>query len=283
LWREYGWYIAGAAIIIVLQTATIVAFGFERRNRRRIDAERERTELELQQRRRELAHVGRVSLLGELAASLAHELSQPLTAIFANASAALLYLNRGNSGESKEALKEVLSDQSRASEVVRHMRRFVRKDAATEYTAVDLAEVVSDVVALVRSDAASQRANVVCEIEAGLPAVSGDRVELQQVLLNLLLNALDAIRQSTTARTVTISARTRDGMNRVAVSDRGHGLSRDEIERVFEPFYTTKREGLGMGLSICRAIIRAHGGTLWAENNEHGGATFYFTVPVAKA
>jgi C4-dicarboxylate-specific signal transduction histidine kinase len=283
LWREYGWYIGGGLVIIVLQSASIVALVLERRYRRRTDAERERTELELRQQRRELAHVGRVSLMGELAASLAHELSQPLTAIYANASAALRFLNRRNSDESRKALEELLKDQSRAAEVVRHMRGFVKKEVPAEYQAVDLADVIGSVVALVRSDAALQRVEVICDIDSELPPVSADRVQLQQVLLNLLLNALDAMTASTSVRTVTITARARDGMNRVAVSDRGQGLSEPDLERVFAPFYTTKREGLGMGLSICRAIISAHGGRLWAENNDHGGATFHFTVPVAKA
>jgi signal transduction histidine kinase len=282
-WREYGWYIAAALLIIALQTATIAAFVLERRYRRRIAAQRERDQLQLQQQGKELAHVGRVSLMGELAASLAHELSQPLTAIFANASAALLSLRQGNPEESRQALGQLLHDQNRAAEVVRHMRRFVRKEAAAEYTVVNLADVVSDVVALVRSDAAAQRVEVVCDIDPRMQAVLGDRVELQQVLLNLLLNALDAMRDATSARTITIAARTRDGMSCVAVSDRGHGLAADGDQRVFEPFYTTKPEGLGMGLAICRAIVRAHGGNLWAVNNEEGGATFCFTVPVAKA
>jgi signal transduction histidine kinase len=283
LWREYGSYIAGALVVIVLQTTSIVALVLERRHRRRVDAEQARTELELRQQRRQLAHVGRVSLMGELAASLAHELSQPLTAIFANGSAALRCLNQGNSRESREALEELLKDQSRAAEVLRHMRGFVRKEVPAEYKAVDLVDVIRDVAALVRSDADLHHVEVICEIDAELPPAVGDRVHLQQVLLNLLLNALDATTANVSVRTVAITAGARDGMIRVAVADRGHGLSAHDLERAFEPFYTTKREGLGMGLSICRAIIRAHGGTLWAENNEHGGATFYFTVPVAKS
>jgi signal transduction histidine kinase len=283
VWREYGWYIGGAAIVIVLQSATIVALVLERRYRRRIAAERERAELELQQHRRELAHVGRVSLMGELAASLAHELSQPLTAIFANGSAALRFLNRGEAGESREALEELLKDQTRAAEVIRHMRRFVRREAAVEHTGVQIGDVIREVVALVRSDAMLQRVDVLWSADPSLPAASGNRVQLQQVLLNLVLNAIDAMTAVKGGRIVTITARERDGMIQIAVSDRGNGVSLDDFERIFEPFYTTKEHGLGMGLSICRAIIRAHGGSLWAENNDYGGATFNFTVPVAKA
>jgi signal transduction histidine kinase len=284
LWREYGPYVAGALAIIALQSASIVALMLERRRRRRIDAVRERTALELQQQRTQLAHVGRVSLMGELAASLAHELSQPLTAIFANARAALRYLDQRNSAESREALEDLLKDQSRAAEVLRHMRGFVRKESPAEYKVVSLVDMVRDVVALVRSDAAMQRVDVISDIPADLPAVRGDRVHLQQVLLNLLLNAFDAMAATASeVRAVTITAETLDGTNRVAVADRGRGMPVQDLKRAFEPFYTTKPEGLGMGLSICSAIIRAHGGSLWAENNEHGGATFYFTVPVATA
>jgi two-component system sensor kinase FixL len=282
LWSEYGAYIGGALAIIVLQSASIVALALERRRRRRIDADRERTALELQQQRSQLAHVSRVVLMGELAASLAHELSQPLTAIFANASAALHYLDRGKPEQQREALDELLKDQSRAVEVVQHMRRFVKKEAPAEYKAVSVLDLVRDVGALVRRDAAMHGIDVISEIPAELPAVWGDRVHLQQVLLNLLLNAFDATTRDG-VRAVTITAGTFDGMNRVAVADRGHGLPAHDLKRAFEPFYTTKRDGLGMGLSICSAIIRAHGGSLWAENNEHGGATFYFTVPTAKA
>ena len=119
--------------------------------------------------------------------------------------------------------------------------------------------------------------------DTSVPAVWANRVHLQQVLLNLVLNAIDAMAGVTTARIVTITARDHDGMIQITVSDRGHGVSVGDFERIFEPFYTTKQHGLGMGLSICRAIIRAHGGSLWAENNDYGGATFNFTVPVAKA
>ena len=279
LWREYSGYIIAAVLTIVLQAATIGALVLERRYRRRIDARRERAEVELGQRARELAHVGRVSLMGQLAASLAHELSQPLTAIFGNATAALLSLDAGRAGESRRALKDLLKDQERAAEVVRHMRRFVKKEAGAPFVALDLSEVIADVVALVRADAVAQRVEIHCWLDADLPAVKGDRIQLQQVLLNLLLNALDAMRASDGAKTVDIASSMRDGLSCVAVADRGRGLEVEEVERVFEPFYSTKSEGLGMGLSICRAIVRAHGGDLWAENNAHGGATFLFTLP----
>ncbi len=283
LWREYAWYIGAALAVIMLLAATIAALLFERRYRRRISTERKQTEFELRQQRRELAHVGRVSLIGEMAASLAHELSQPLTAIRANTHAALRFLKQGNAAESQLALEDVLEDQDRASEIVRNTRRFVKKDSASPFAAIDLADVIADVVALARSDAASQRVEVVHRVEGNLPAIMGDSIQLQQVLLNLLLNAFSAMRESANNRTVTITAQSGNGMVRVAVSDHGHGLPAGDIGRVFEAFYTTKAEGLGMGLAICRAIVHAHGGNMWAGNNEGGGATFNFTVPMASA
>jgi signal transduction histidine kinase len=281
LWREYGWYIAVALIVIVLQAITIVAFMFERRYRRRLSAERKRAELALQRQKEEMAHVARLALMGQIAASLAHELSQPLTAIAANVNAALTFLNQGNTKDVRETLEDLKQDQNRASSVIHNTRRFVRKDTAP-FTTVNLADVVADVTALVRNDAVSQRVTVVRRIDAGMPPVRGDPVQLEQVLLNLLLNAFDAMSDSAADRTVTITAQCRDGTVRVGVSDRGTGLPHGEGERVFDAFYTTKPEGLGMGLPICRAIIHAHGGSMWAENNEHGGATFYFTLPLTK-
>jgi two-component system, LuxR family, sensor kinase FixL len=156
----------------------------------------------------------------------------------------------------------------------------VRRETELEFAAIDLRHVLHDVVALVRSDAALQGVQITLHVEPELPCVSGNRIQLQQVLLNLLLNALDAMTESAASfRSVTVRAQLVQDAVRVAVRDEGRGLAGD-IERVFEPFYTTKHEGLGMGLSICRSIVRAHGGTLWAENNADRGATFYFTVPV---
>jgi two-component system sensor kinase FixL len=245
--------------------------------------DRKRSEMELLQQRADLAHVARVSLMGELAASLAHELSQPLTAILANASAGLNALQQGqhDAAELSEILEDVIKDQTRAAEVLRQMRRMVKKESSLEFGTVDLGDVVREVVKLVRNDAALQHVEINLQIEPGLPPARGIRVQLQQVLLNLLLNALEAMKDFPHgARTVGLDVRYREGSIEAAVRDHGRGLGAEDIERVFEPFYTTKRDGLGMGLSICRSIIHAHGGRLWARNNAEGGATFYFTLPV---
>ncbi|MGZ8203344.1 MAG: ABC transporter substrate binding protein [Burkholderiales bacterium] len=246
--------------------------------------QRKKTEAELQEQRAELAHVSRVSLMGELAASLAHELNQPLTAILSNARAALRFLMREppDMEELREILEDIAEANIRAAEVIRRMRVLVKKEEQIEFATVDLSSLVMDVVSLLHSDALMQDVRILLQLEDDLPPVRGDRIQLQQVVLNVLLNAFDAVKACPPGeREVTLHAQRHEGgMNRVSVSDRGPGLSAEALTRIFEPFYTTKHDGLGMGLSICRSIIEAHGGSLWAENNAERGATFYFTVPV---
>jgi PAS domain S-box-containing protein len=245
--------------------------------------QRKKTEIELREQRAELAHVARISTMGELAASLAHELNQPLTAILSNAQAALRFLSSKPSDieEVREILQDIVKDNSRASEVIRRMRALVKKEDL-EFVSLDLAGLIRDVVALVHSDAILQNVKISLALDDNLATVLGDKVQLQQVVLNLLLNAFDAMKDcSPLEREVKLRAELYGAsMIRVAVNDRGMGLSVDKLDKIFEPFYTTKGEGLGMGLSICRSIIDAHGGRLWAENNGDRGATFYFTLPV---
>jgi PAS domain S-box-containing protein len=247
---------------------------------------RKQTEIELQEQRAELAHVARVSIMGELAASLAHELNQPLTAILSNAQAALRFMSSkpADLQEVREILQDIVKDNSRAGEVIRRMRALVKKEEL-EVASLDLASLIRDVVMLVHSDAILQNVRIAHDLPKDLPPVRGDRVQLQQVLLNILLNAFDAMKECpATVREVKLQAQP-DGARliRVAVRDCGPGLSGDKLDKIFQPFYTTKGEGLGMGLSICRSIIQAHGGRLWAENNPERGATFFFTVPLEKS
>jgi PAS domain S-box-containing protein len=246
--------------------------------------ERKRTELEAAQLRAELAHISRVSTMGELAASLAHELNQPLTAILSNAQAAQRFMaaNPDDLEDVREILKDIVQDNNRAGEVIRRMRALVRKEELA-FVSLDLASVIGDVAALIHSDAILHSVQILVELNPGLPQVRGDRVQLQQVVLNLLLNAFDAMKDCpTNHRQVMLRGNLDDArMVRVAVQDCGVGLSRDKLEKIFEPFYSTKRDGMGMGLSISRSIIEAHGGRLWAANNPDRGATFYFTLPIA--
>ena len=245
--------------------------------------ERKRTESELRRQREELAHVTRVSTMGELAASLAHELNQPLTAIYSNAQAAQRFMaaNPADLEEVREILKDIVQDNSRAGEVIHRMRALVKKQEIA-FVPLDASGVIRDVVLLVHSDAILHNIRVVLELDPDLPPVRGDRVELQQVVLNLLLNAFEAMKDCPASqREITVRAAL-DGPDvvRVVVRDRGTGMSSENLDKIFQPFYTTKRDGLGMGLSISRSIIEAHGGRLWAENNSDRGATFCFTVPV---
>jgi PAS domain S-box-containing protein len=246
--------------------------------------ERKRTESELQRQREELAHVTRVSTMGELSASLAHELNQPLTAILSNAQAAQRFLAAGPArvGELREILDDIVQDDSRASDVIQRMRALVKKEQLA-FAPLDLTGVIRDVATLIHSDAILHGVRILLELNPGLPPVRGDKVQLQQVVLNLLLNAFDAMRNSPANERV-VAVRTQlDGVLtvRVSVRDSGTGLAGDKLDKIFQPFYTTKRDGLGMGLSISRSIIDAHGGRLWAENNSDRGATFYCTLPVS--
>jgi PAS domain S-box-containing protein len=248
-------------------------------------AERKRAESELRQQRDELAHMMRVSMMGELAASLAHELNQPLTAILSNAQAAQRFLavNPTDLEEVREILKDIVEDNNRASGVMRRIRALVKKEEL-EFAPLELVTVIQDIVLLVQGDAALRNIHVNLECEPGMPEVRGDRVQLQQVLLNLLLNAFDAMKDSPANERQVVVRAERDGGRKVtvAVRDRGKGVSGDQLDKIFQPFYTTKRDGLGMGLAICRSIIEAHGGRLWAENNPDRGATFHFTVGVER-
>jgi len=245
--------------------------------------ERKGTELKLRRQRAELAHVARISMMGELAASLAHELNQPLTAILSNAQAALRFMaaNSPDLEEVREILKEIVQDNSRASEIIRRIRALVKKEDL-EFVPVDVASVVADVMLLVHGDAVLHNVQVSFEASPDLPRVRGDRVQLQQVILNLLLNAFDALKGCREKdRRVLLRVEREDAHTvKVMVRDRGTGLNSDNFDKLFKPFFTTKRDGLGMGLSICRSIVQAHGGRMWAENDLGYGATFCFTVPV---
>ena len=220
--------------------------------------------------------------MGELAASLAHELNQPLTAILSNAQAAQRFLNAkpADLKEVREILEDIVTDNSRAGEVIRRMRALVKKEEL-EFAPINIASVIGDVVQLVHSDGILRNIRVELECQDGLPSVRGDRVQLQQVVLNLLINAFDAMKEATAReRNVKVRAKTNGaGTVEISVRDHGTGLTSDELAKIFQPFYTTKREGLGMGLPISRSIIEAHGGRLWAESNADLGATFYFTLP----
>ncbi len=246
--------------------------------------ERKRAESELQLQREELAHVTRVSMMGELAASLAHELNQPLTAILSNAQAAQRFLAAKpvNLDEVREILIDIVDDNSRAGEIIRRLRALVRKEELA-FTQLELPAVIRDVVSVVHNDAILRNVQVHYQAGDEVPPVRGDRIQLQQVMLNLLLNAFDAMKDCRADERQVLVRIESDGagMVEVAVRDRGIGLTSDNLDRIFEPFFTTKRDGLGMGLAISRSIVEAHGGRLRVENNPDRGATFCFTLPAS--
>jgi two-component system sensor kinase FixL len=237
---------------------------------------------ELKRDRQELAHLTRVSTLGELAGSLAHELNQPLTAILSNVQAAQRFIDLGPAelDEVREILKDIVDDSCRASEVIRRIRALVKKDEL-ELVRLDPGSVLHDVVQLVHSDAIVRGVHLSLDIDDDLPPVRGDRIQLQQVVLNLLINAFDAVSDRDALERVVIAFAgvDRDGNVRMAIRDRGPGIAADRLERIFRPFVTSKAHGLGLGLSISRSIVEMHRGRLWAENNTDKGMTFYVVLP----
>ena len=244
--------------------------------------ERRQVELESARQRNELTHLSRVSLLGELSGSLAHELNQPLTAILSNAQAAQRFLaqNRADPAELQEILNDIVKEDKRAGEVIRRTRLLLKKGEVQLQT-LDANELVHNVLKLVHSDLVNQNVAVRLELALHLPAVNGDGVQLQQVLLNLVVNACDAMADvEAVDRRLLLRTEMADGKDvRVSVADQGHGIPSEKMERIFEPFFTTKMKGMGMGLAVCRTIISAHGGRLWATNNPERGTTFQFTLP----
>jgi signal transduction histidine kinase/ABC-type uncharacterized transport system substrate-binding protein len=247
---------------------------------------RKRAELDAEQRRQELAHVSRVSTMGELAASLAHELNQPLTGVLTNAQAAVrfLALEPPNVTEVRDILTDIIEDDKRAGEVIRRLRSMLQT-GAVEPADLDVNEVVTEVVMLLGSDAILRNVVIETEFASDIPSIHGDRIQLQQVILNLVVNAMDAMKETEApGRRVTIQTMASDASTvLVSVSDRGHGIEHDKLGRIFQPFYTTKAEGLGMGLSIARTIVEAHGGVLWATNNPDRGASFICRLPAHEA
>ena len=269
-WEVRPWHHADGAIGGIIMFTEVVT-------------ERKRTQQEVEQQRKELAHLTRVGIVGELSGAIAHELSQPLTAILTNAQAGQRFL-AGN-GERRQDVTEILSDivsgAKRAGSVIRRLRALLKRDE-THFSPVNINKTVTDVLELARHEFVSRSTRVEVNLGRGLPFVWADRVGLQQVLLNLLMNACDAMSDSPPGnRQVSIrTAVDHEGSVRASISDRGHGISPGNEESIFDAFFTTKQQGLGLGLSVCRSIVKAHSGRLWAESNSREGATFHFALPV---
>lgn len=274
-WALY-WKRAVAGLgLIVLETGLIIALLFERRQRRQAEEEN-------RQRRQELAHAGRLTAVGELTASISHEINQPLGAILANAEAAEMLLE--SKGEDVEEIRKILADirrdDLRASEVVRRVRSLAGK-REVEMGPLDANATVEGVVPLLQYEAKRHGVTLVAELDPNLPPVRGDEVSLHQVLINLALNGMETMSAtSAIRRRLIIGTRITEKGVEVRVSDTGHGIPEENYPKLFQSFFTTKAHGVGLGLSICRSIVEAHGGRIRAENNPAGrGATFSFSLP----
>ena len=246
---------------------------------------RKQAELEAARQRNEMAHLSRVTMLGELSGSIAHELNLPLSAILCNAQAAQRILANGHAdlAEVREILNDIVSEDKRAGEVIRRLRLWLEKGEVHQHS-LRINEVVQDVLKLIYGDLVNQKVSVDCELARNLPIVTGDPVQLQQVLLNLVVNACDAMVDcNTPERRLVIRTGTENGNGAVLVSvtDRGRSIPEEKMEQIFEPFFTTKAKGMGLGLSVCHTIIAAHRGKLWATNNTDRGATFHFSLPIS--
>jgi signal transduction histidine kinase len=250
-----------------------------------IALESTRRERQIRELHAELTHANRVAAIGQLGSSIAHEVNQPIAALVLNSGVALRWLSRPTPDleQARQALGGVSRDAHRASEIIGRIRDLVRK-APSRTDLFDINDAIRDVIALIRGEASKFGVSVQTQFADGLPPVEADRVQLQQVMLNLMINAIQAmsgVADATRHLQVSTAGAAPEGM-RVAVRDSGPGLRTDVADRLFEPFYTTKPDGLGMGLSICRSIIEAHGGRLWAIPNEPRGAVFQFTLPAPR-
>jgi two-component system sensor kinase FixL len=236
--------------------------------------------------RAELAHLSRVAVMGEMAASIAHELNQPLSGIISNASAGQRFIDRGDVdlGELRDLLADIVADGRRAGDVIRGVRSMVKKGAQVRQR-VNLNDLIMNVVHMVSPDATLHSCEMETLLESNLPAIEADPIQLQQVLINLVINAFDAMHDTPAEnRKVEITTEWNgDGTICTSVRDYGVGIPEEARERLFEHFFTTKADGLGMGLGIVRSIVESHAGTVTAENVEGGGARFHFTLPASPA
>jgi PAS domain S-box-containing protein len=262
-----------------------VAYVLDLAERKRVEAEARENERRYREAQLELAHANRVATMGQLTASITHEVNQPITAAVTYALAARRFLSAAppNFHEVDDALSRIVKEGNRAGEVVGRIRALIKKAPARK-DAIEINDAILEVIALTRTEAANNSVSVRTQLAEGLPRVQGDRVQLQQVLLNLIINAIEAMRDiGEKERELLVSSRNEpDGVS-VEVRDSGPGFAPADIHRVFEAFYTTKPGGLGLGLSICRSIIEAHNGRLWASPNVPRGAIFGFIAPAHPA
>jgi signal transduction histidine kinase len=274
LWEQYPGQIAGTIAALLVQAALILVLLREHRRR-------QHAEVQAGQRAAELAHVNRFSTAGELSTSIAHEINQPLTAILNNAETANVILQSSSPdiAELKDIVNDILQDDRRAAEVIRRTRSLLKK-APFELTNMDVNDLARETVAFLSKLAIARKIELVSVITPDALPILGDRIQLQQVILNLVVNAIDAMRDTPSHhRIIDIRTSRIENFAELTVADRGPGIAEDQIKEVFEPFFTSKAAGMGIGLSIARTIIEAHHGTIWAQNRDSGGAAFRIRLP----
>jgi signal transduction histidine kinase len=275
VWERYSWQIALTIALVLVQAGLISILLLEHR-RRKI------SEVQSRQRMAELAHVNRFSTAGELTASIAHEINQPLGSILTNTETAQAIVKspKPDLAELGEILDDIIQDDRRAPEVIRRMRSLLKK-APFELKNLDFNDVVRETVEFLSSLAVGRKVELHSLLTPGALPILGDRIQLQQVILNLVVNGIDAMRDTPSDhRIIAIRTSRVEKPAQLSVSDRGPGIPEDKLKEVFEPFFTSKAEGMGMGLSIARTIIEAHRGLISARNRDHGGASFRIRLPL---
>jgi len=274
-WQRYSWEISFISAIFLLQ-AGLISILLHERGKRRV------AEVQARQRMAELAHINRFSTAGELTATIAHEINQPLGAILANAETAqaILVSARPDIAELNDIVDDIIQDDRRASEVIRRMRSLLRK-APFETKKLDLNELAQETVEFLAAFAVARKFELSSFLAPIALPIMGDRIQLQQVILNLVVNAIDAMANSPAdSRTIGVRTSRVNDFAELSISDNGPGIPEDTLKKVFEPFFTSKAEGMGMGLSIARTIVEVHEGRIWAENRPHGGALFRIALPL---
>ena len=275
IWQQYSWQIAFISAIFLFQ-AGLISILLHERGKRRL------AEVQARQRMAELAHLNRFSTAGELTATIAHEINQPLGAILANAETAqaILVSARPDIAELNDIVADIIHDDRRASEVIRRMRSLLRK-APFETEKLDFNELVQETVDFLSALAVARKFELSTLLTPIVLPIVGDRIQLQQVILNLVVNAADAMANTPgDSRTIGVRTSRVDDFAELSISDNGPGIPEDTLKKVFEPFFTSKAEGMGMGLSIARTIVEAHDGRIWAENRPGGGALFVIKLPL---
>ena len=278
LWEQNRWQIAAIVSVILLQAALIAGLIYEHR-RRRV------AEVETRERMAELAHMNRHATAGELSASIAHELNQPLGAILANAETmeAILKSPSPDLEDVKTIINDIKRDDERATEVILRLRRLLKK-AEVAAQDIEINQVVRESIQFISVQAAERNVILSSRLNPGVLRVSGDPIQLQQVILNLMTNAMDSVTGSGNERheITSVTLLLDDTSAQISISDSGSGIPSDKLMTIFEPFFTTKENGMGMGLSISRSIVEAHHGRIWAENRIGGGAVFHISLPLAR-